>query len=255
MTVPLIFKDHFSAQANEYAKFRPPYPDELFQYLAGVCSTREMAWDCATGNGQRAASLARYFDSVIATDASEKQLKNAELNSRVEYRVASAEASGLRAHSIDLVTVAQALHWFEIESFWKEAHRTLKPNGVIAIWCYELLAIPPEIDATLNHFYRDIVGRHWSPERKLVETGYRSLQFPFLEPEKPAFAMEASWSLEDLTGYLRTWSATQKFIEENGADPVKIISPLLQGAWGDWARPRHVTWPLHLRVGRNIGAL
>jgi SAM-dependent methyltransferase len=248
----LDFKDHFSAQAEEYAKFRPRYPDGLFRYLAGLCSTREMAWDCATGNGQCAASLARFFDSVIATDASEQQLKSAEPNSRVAYRVASAEASGLNSHSIDLITVAQALHWFEIDSFWKEADRVLKPKGVIAVWCYELLEITPEIDAVVDHFYRNIVGPYRSPERTLVEAGYRSVSFPFLELEAPAFAMEASWSLEHLTGYLQTWSATQKFIAQNGTDPVEIVSRQLQKAWGDMTSTRHVTWPLHVRLGRNM---
>jgi SAM-dependent methyltransferase len=252
--VRLNFKDHFSSQAKEYAKFRPRYPDALFRYLASVCAIREMAWDCATGNGQCAVSLARFFVSVIATDASEKQLKSAQPNSRVEYRIAPAGASGLGANSFDLITVAQALHWFEIESFWKEAHRVLKPNGVIAVWCYELLEITPEIDAMVNHFYRHVVGPYWAPERKLVETGYCSITFPFLELDAPAFAMEETWSLAHLTGYLRTWSATQKFIAASGTDPVEMITPQLEQAWGDPGQVRPVSWPLHLRVGRmNCG--
>ena len=247
----MTFKDNFSVQAADYAKFRPTYPDALFEYLVSLCEKRESAWDCGTGNGQCAVSLAKYFDAVIATDPSDKQLANATPNPRIEYRLGSAEASGLSAHSIDLVTVAQALHWFPVEKFWAEVRRVLRPDGIIAVWCYELMNITPQINAIIDRFYRDIVGPYWDFERKLVETGYRTVDFPFREFQPPSFEMSTSWSLGHLKGYLQSWSATQKYVAVNGKNPLTLIDADLSMAWGDPERLCMVKWPLSVRVGRN----
>jgi len=244
------FKDNFSIQAADYAKFRPHYPPGLFRYLTDLCPERERAWDCGTGNGQCAVALAEFFNEVIATDASQKQLDNAKLHPRVQYRLAPAEQSGLDADSLDLITVAQALHWFRIEDFWNEVRRTLHPGGVIAVWCYVFLEVAPTIDALLNRFYSQIVGPYWDFERKLVEEGYRSISFPFAEIEEPAFAIETSWSMIHLLGYLRSWSATQKFMAVNNSDPTEIIAAELAAAWGDPSELRRVRWPLSVLVGR-----
>jgi len=244
------FKDNFSAQSAAYAKFRPRYPDALFEFLASLCATRELAWDCATGNGQCAVPLAKFFKSVIASDASEKQLGNAEPNPRVEYRLAAAENSGLTDHSIDLITVAQALHWFKIEQFWNEAYRVLRPNAVIAVWCYSFVQIAPEIDEIVNRFYGETVGPYWDFERKLVEEEYRSVSFPFNQMKAPVFAIETTWSLPHLIGYLQSWSATQKYIARNQHDPTEPVAEELAVVWGAPARERAVKWPIHLRVGR-----
>jgi SAM-dependent methyltransferase len=247
----LNFKDNFSAQAADYAKFRPRYPDSLFEYLASLTSQRQLAWDCGTGNGQCAISLAKRFDKVIASDASQKQLNNAEPHPRVEYQCAAAEQAGLDADSVDLLTVAQALHWFRIEDFWKEAQRIVRPDGVIAVWCYAFLHIAPKIDAVVNRFYSETVGPYWDFERKLVEDGYETISFPFAELSAPSFAIETSWSLPHLLGYLQSWSATQKFMKANGINPVERISAELAELWGDPMFSRLVRWPLRLRVGRN----
>jgi SAM-dependent methyltransferase len=249
--VKIDFKDNFSAQAASYATFRPHYPDSLFVYLAGVCQQRRTAWDCGTGNGQCAVSLTKFFDQVIATDASQEQLDKAEPHGRIEYRRARAEESGIIANSTDLITVAQALHWFRMDEFWNEVGRVLHPNGVIAVWCYELLTITPQIDAVVNRFYRETVGRYWDFERTLVEDGYQSVPFPFAELETPSFAIEASWTLGHLLGYLQSWSATQKFLAANGTDPIRIIAPEFAEAWGEPSRSHHVKWPLKIRVGRK----
>ena len=246
----MTFKDNFSTQASDYAKFRPRYPEPLFQFLAGLCRQRKRAWDCGTGNGQCAMALAQFFDEVIATDPSQKQLDNVELHSRVQYRIGSAEQSGLETSSIDLITVAQALHWFRIEDFWNEVRRVLRPAGIIAVWCYGFLEVDPKIDTLLNRYYSEIVGPYWDFERKLVEEGYRSISFPFDQLSTPQFAIETTWSLSHLLGYLRSWSATQKFIQVNGRDPAEMIAPELTAAWGDASRLRHVRWPLSVRVGR-----
>jgi SAM-dependent methyltransferase len=248
---PLGFKDHFSGQAEDYAKFRPRYPEELFRYLATIAPGKQLAWDCATGNGQAAVELAELFARVIATDASEKQVAKAEPHRRVDYRIAAAESSGLDAHSCDLVTVAQALHWFDLERFYAEVRRVLKSRGVVAAWAYKLAQIEPAIDAVVNHYYSDVVGAYWPPERGLVEK-FEELAFPFPEIAAPPFEMVAEWNAEHLIGYLHTWSATQGFMAANQRDPLQDVEEDLRSAWGDAGQLRSVAWPLTMRVGRLL---
>jgi ubiquinone/menaquinone biosynthesis C-methylase UbiE len=245
----LGFKDHFSGQAAEYAKFRPRYPKELFRWLASAAPNTELAWDCATGNGQAAIELAAQFERVIATDASEKQVANAEPHPLVEYRVATAESSGLEPQSVDLVTVAQALHWFDREKFYAEVRRALKPRGVIAAWAYKLATVSPAIDAIVNYYYSDVVGKYWPEERVLVEK-FEELPFAFDETATPPFEMAADWNFERLLGYLRTWSATQRFMAAKQRDPLKEVEQQLRLAWGE--KERRVIWPLTVKVGHNL---
>jgi ubiquinone/menaquinone biosynthesis C-methylase UbiE len=243
------FKDHFSKQAADYAKFRPRYPRELFEYLGRVAPSRALAWDCATGNGQAAVELAEVFDRVIATDASEKQIANAHPHARVEYHVAPAERSGIQAETVDLIMVAQALHWFDLGRFYAEVKRVLKPHGVFAASAYKFFHIAPAIDEIVNHhYYETVVGPFWPPERVLVEK-FEELPFPFPEIKSPLFEMIAQWNLEHLVGYLRSWSATQRFIAANKRDPLEAIANDLRAAWGDTTRTRRVIWPLTLRIG------
>ena len=246
----MTFKDRFSGHASEYARFRPRYPRELFAYVAEIAHKRQVAWDCATGNGQAAVALAEFFQHVIATDASEKQIANGQPAERVTYRVASAERSELDTASVDLITVAQALHWFDCNAFFAEAKRVLKPAGVIAVWTYNLFKVAPEIDRLVEIFYSETVGSYWDFERRLVETGYRTIAFPFEELSPPDFQMEAEWSLDDVIGYLRTWSATKNFIAAQGFDPVVPLSTELRSAWGE-SKTKEVVWPLSVRVGRR----
>jgi SAM-dependent methyltransferase len=244
------FKDHFSAQATDYAKFRPGYPREFFEYIGTVAPSRQLAWDCGTGNGQAAVALASVFDRVIATDASKKQISNAQLHERVEYRVAAAENSGIESKTLDLIMVAQALHWFDLDRFYAEARRAMKPNGVLAASAYNLLRIEPAIDEIVNRYYYEVVGPFWPPERELVEH-FADLPFPFHNIHPPKFEMTAYWNLDYLLGYLRTWSSTQRFIATKGANPLEQISDELRVAWGDSQQTRKVVWPLTLRIGIN----
>lgn len=246
----MTFKDHFSKQAADYAKFRPRYPQELFEYLGSIAPSRQLAWDCGTGNGQSAGGLVSVFDGVIATDASEKQIANAEPYERVEYRVASAENSGIDSATLDLIMVAQALHWFDLDRFYAETRRALKPNGVLAALAYNLLTIEPPIDEVVNQYYYEVVGPFWPPERKLIEQ-FADLPFPFDEIDPPKFVMAMHWNLDQLMGYLGTWSSTQRFIAEKDSDPLEQISDELRGAWGNSRQTRSVVWPLTLRVGVN----
>jgi SAM-dependent methyltransferase len=242
------FKDHFSKQAADYAKFRPGYPQELFVYLGKIALGRQLAWDCGTGNGQAAVALASVFNRVIATDASEKQISNAQPHERVEYRVAPAENSGIQSGTIDLIMVAQALHWFDLDGFYAEAWRVLKPDSVLAASVYNLLHIEPAIDDVVNRYYYEVVGSFWPPERKLVEQ-FADLPFPFEEIGPPKFEVTAWWNLDRLIGYLRTWSSTQRFMAARGSDPVEQIIDELLALWGPAKQTREVIWPLTLRVG------
>jgi len=246
----MSFHDHFSARAAQYAAYRPGYPESLFQYLASCVRKHALAWDCATGSGQAAVPLARVFDRVVATDASAAQIANAEPAPRVEYRVAPADASGLADRSVDLVTVAQALHWFDVDRFYAEVQRVLVPEGALAVWTYDDCHVDdPTVDAIVSHFNTAVVGSYWPPERALVHDGYRSLPFPFREVEPPPFTLECHWTLAELAGYLRTWSATSRYVATHGADPVDAVEDALIRLWGPPEMPRAVRWPVAIRVG------
>ncbi len=246
----MSFRDHFSKQANAYSEYRPHYPEALFKFLAEQLDDHSLVWDCATGSGQAALGLVPYFERVIASDASGAQLKQAVPHAKIVYRVATAEASHLDPQSVDLVTVAQALHWFDLDRFYAEVKRVLKPDGRIAVWTYNLHRIAPPIDAVIDHFYREVVGPYWPPERTYVETNYRTIPFPFQEIETPAFEMSAEWGLNQLIGYLYTWSATTRFMAERGFDPVASLKEPLAKAWGFADAQRTVHWPLFLRMGK-----
>jgi SAM-dependent methyltransferase len=220
----------------------------MFDYLGSLAPSRKLAWDCGTGNGQAAVGLASVFDHVVATDASAKQISNAQAHERVGYRVAPAENSGLESRTIDLIMVAQALHWFDLDQFYAEVQRVLKLNGVLAASAYNLLRIEPAIDRLVNRYYHEVVGPFWPPERKLVEN-FAEIRFPFHKIDPPKFEMAVHWDLDHLVGYLRTWSTTQRFIAAKGTDPLEQIIDELRRAWGNPQQARSVIWPLTLRIG------
>jgi SAM-dependent methyltransferase len=248
------YADHFSALAAEYASCRPRYPSELFTYLAGVVPRRDLAWDCAAGNGQATLPLAQWFRRVIGTDASSAMLAQAPSHPRVEYRVAPAQQSGLDDRSVDLVTVAQALHWLELDAFYAEVERVLVSGGVLAVWTYGITHIDHlDADRVLSHFYSQIVGPFWPADRHHVESGYRTLPFPFSELVPPVFVMEEQWTLAQLLGYVGTWSATRRFREATGHDPGEELAGELGSHWGDPATRRTISWPVTMRVGTSAG--
>jgi SAM-dependent methyltransferase len=231
---------------------RPRYPTELFAYLSELPPRHRLAWDCAAGSGQATLPLTRWFPRVLATDLSSAMLARAPRHSRVEYRVSPAEDSGLPASSTDLVTVAQALHWLDLEAFYAEVDRVLSPGGVLAVWSYASQALGEgALDAVLARFYTEVVGPYWPEGRRHVETEYRTLPFPYSAVDAPVFAMEECWTLTQLLGYLGTWSATQRFREAQGYDPVAQLADELAVSWGNPASARRVRWPLSLRVGRR----
>jgi SAM-dependent methyltransferase len=244
------FNDHFSSRAAAYAKFRPHYPPELFDFLTQLAPARQLAWDCACGNGQATIDLAQRFERVIATDASEAQIANAMRRPNIDYRVALADNSGLADASVDLATVAQALHWFKLDAFYREADRTLRPGGILAVWTYGCTRIDrAEIDAITNDFYANIVGPFWPPERAMVEDEYRSIPFPTPQVPAPEFRMRMKWTLDQFLGYLSSWSATKNYIQARGENPIEPLAHRLQKCWGD--QTRLVEWPLAIRIWRK----
>lgn len=243
------FKDHFSAQSGTYAEFRPNYPRALFHFLASQCPQAKFCWDVATGNGQAALSLVEHFASVYATDASSNQVSLAEPHVRIRYAVEPAEKTALTNHSCDLVTVAQAIHWFRHENFYAEVRRVLKPGGLIAVWGYGLHTVDGTIDSIVKKYYSDIVGPHWPPERKYIEERYETLPFPFAQIETPQFEITADYTLGEMRGYLMSWSATQRYIKQHEKNPLELIASDLKVAWGG-AEKRTLRWPIYLKLGR-----
>lgn len=246
----MSFNDHFSGHASEYQRYRPGYPDALFRWLAEVSPGRALAVDVATGNGQAAVPLADHFDQVIAFDASSRQIEQARPSPGVRFAVAAAEDLPLSSASADLLIAAQALHWFDHQRFFAEARRVLRPGGVFAAWCYDLHRIDPAVDELVDSLATEALGAWWPPERHLLREGYRSIALPFAAVSSPAFVMTARWTVDDVLGYLRTWSSTRRFLAARGHDPVEGLEPRLRLAFG--VGEREVRWPLSVRVGRLV---
>lgn len=247
---PASFKDHFSKVARAYAAVRPQYPDELYAFLASHAPARDFAWDAATGNGQAAIGLARHIHHVIATDASAEQIAHAIADARVEYRIARAEQSGLSDASIDVITVAQAAHWFDLDAFYDEVRRVARPDALIALWSYGYFVMTPEIDAIIDRFSEGKLQSYWPKESRIIRDHYRPLLFPFAEFDAPRFYMQHPFTLEQLEQYFRSWSGVQRYIDSQGEDPVPIVMDELGNVWGDRHTSRTASFELYLRVGR-----
>ncbi len=248
MTTP-SFKDYFSSAAAEYAAFRPRYPDALFDFVASLPASRANAWDCACGNGQASVPLAAHFDRVIATDASSEQIAHATPHPRVSYAVALAHASGLDAGSVDLVTVAQALHWLPLDRFFAEVRRVLAPGGALAVWCYTRPELTGATDAIVDRFHSVTCKAYWPPDRTLVDDAYRTIAMPFDDVPAPALGIEAQLTLDQFAGYIRTWSAARKLAAESGFDPVIALREELAAHWGSETDTQLVRWPVYVRAG------
>lgn len=251
----MAFKDHFSRQSAAYSRYRPVYPTELIDWIASRAPDRRLVVDCATGNGQAALALAGRFDSVVALDGSLEQLRGAAPRPNVAYVAALAERLPIRDHSVSLVTAAQAAHWFDFGRFHTECRRVLVPGGVVAAWTYGKFRlddadsrISQAVDAVIDDFYENIVGAFWPPERRYVELDYRTLPFPWPEVAAPAFALETTWDLERVLGYLASWSAVQRYKDHHHHDPLQALRLPLESAWGG-AGIRRLRWPVHMRVG------
>lgn len=247
----MAFKDYFSDHAAGYASYRPHYPAAMFQWLTEQCVQHRNAWDCASGSGQAAVALAPHFERVIATDASQAQLTQATPHDNIHYVCASAELVPLVSNSLDLITVAQAAHWFDRPHFYREVDRLLVSNGVLALWCYGLFQITAEIDALILDYYQHTVGEYWPPERRHIEQAYQNIGFPYTQRDTPNYRMQLEWNLPQVMGYLATWSATRLFVKATGRDPLLTLEQLLTAAWGEPQQRRPIHWPIYLKAGNK----
>lgn len=239
-------KDYFSGHSRLYAAFRPIYPEELYQFIFKHVTSRDAAWDCATGNGQVAQYLSAHFNRVEATDISRQQLDHAHQAGNIFYSVQPAEKTDFPNQAFDLITVGQAIHWFDLEKFFTEVKRVAKPDSVLAVWGYSICSVNPEVDKHFHHFYHHVVGPYWDSARKMVEEEYRNLEFPFQQIETHKFSLAVEWTLEQFAGYLTTWSATQKYIRANHHNPVPKVIDQLKAHWGS---KKVVTFPIFLKLG------
>jgi len=247
------FKDNFSKQSDMYVRFRPHYPIDLFAHLSHLTEHHRLVWDCGTGNGQAAIGLSHFYHTIIATDPSERQIQNAIPRERVTYKVEKAEQSSFKDRSVDLITVANAIHWFDFEAFYAEVHRVLKPTGIIAVWAYGVPSISAVINPIVNRYHYQTLDNYWLAENRLIEKEYTTIPFPFEEIKSPTFYYEKPMNLIELIGYLNTWSATQRFIEQNQSNPTVEVYNELKKVWPDDHMEKMVTWKLILKVGRIAG--
>jgi SAM-dependent methyltransferase len=241
------FADHFSSRAPQYRAARPGYPPALFHFLAVISPNRELAWDCATGSGQAATGLAERYRAVLATDPSAQMIAQAVPHKRVRYAVTTYE-TGLADRSAGIVTVAQALHWLDLDAFFREVRRVLVPNGLLAAWCYANCRTGTPVDDAFDHFYQVVLGPYWPRERRHVENGYRDIALPIDEYAVPPFEMVEEWTVDQFLAYVRTWSGVARCIAARGEEPVLAFEEAVRSAWGS-VRRRRVRWPLHFRVG------
>ena len=240
----------FATEAAQYAHLRPTYPENLFAFLSTTAASRDVAWDCATGNGQAATHLARYFGRVMATDESAEMIAQAPRDPRIEYRVAEAEDSGIETDSVDLVTVASAIHWFDLSRFYEEVRRVVRPAGVVAAWTYYTPVFGNDIDAIIERLAQDVLADFWDERLHYVVDEFHDLPFPFEPIEAPPFRTDMGWDMDDLLGYFETWSSSVKYREVNHERPTKQIEDKLARAWGDPEQKRDLHVPLYMRLGR-----
>ena len=245
------FQDHFSKQSYKYSKYRPDYPNELIKFITDLCNEKDTALDVATGNGQAAMKIANTFNRIFALDASKNQILNSFKTGNIEYILAKAEKLPVKSNSINLICIAQTLHWFSFEDFFYEVKRVLKADGIIAAWCYNLMKVNSMIDKTIEKFYNDILGDYWPDRRKYIDNEYKTIPFPFNEIVCPPFEISKEWDLEHFLGYLRTWSAVQKYKEASDKDDVEQIFDELTALWENPSKKLKITWPVILRAGIN----
>ena len=244
------FDAYFDNPANAYRRFRPSYPPALFKFLAANAPRQEVALDIGAGNGQAAAGLAHYFQHVFAIEANAEQTSHALPTAGVHFHVAPAEDTGVKDGCADLVTVAQALHRLDRPAFFDEAARILRPGGLLAVWRYGKMAIHPPIDVILERYYEDVLAPYWEDDLDAIEAAYTTGDLPFEALPAPDFPMRTKWTLDEVLGYLETWSASRAFRAANGHFATDTIRPAIAELWGEETR-REIDWPLRVAVRRK----
>jgi SAM-dependent methyltransferase len=241
----------FGQYAADYAKSRPQYPAALWRWVAGLCDAHEHAWDAGCGNGQASIALAQYFDRVTASDISAEQIASALAHPKVSYFASRTEELNFPRASLDLICVAQALHWFDLNKFWLQAQHALKSQGVFLAVAYGLFEVDAEIDAVSKQYFYDIVQPYQAAGNAMVANGYADINFPFDMLTAPSFAIECAWTLEQLLNYAATWSAVARMRKETGVDPMLAYRAALERIWGGANTPRNVRMPMTVKAGRS----
>lgn len=243
---------HFGGHASEYAKYRPSYPETLFETIFRTVQNKGLAWDCGTGNGQVAVRLGEDFQKVHATDINSRQLEEAREHPRVSYLCSPAHHSELEDHSVDLVTVASAVHWFDIEAFYGEVQRVLKTDGILALWTYapELLG-PAPLAEVVRSLAQETFLDDWPEGIEWVSRHYADLPFPFQEIPCPKIDYPLQWDFDSLAGWVQTWSAFNRHKARTGIDLGDYVKESLREVWpGSIDQVVNLDFPLYVRVGR-----
>lgn len=254
MNADSTLRNWFDQGGQAYARFRPEYPPELAAFLASCAPDDRLAVDVGCGSGQLTRLLAPHFREVVGLDPSADQIASATPGERIAYACAPAERLPLADASTSLVTAAQAAHWFDLPAFYAEVRRVGAPGAVLALISYGVLSLEPELDARFQTFYRDEIGPFWPPERKLVDTGYATLDFPFDAITSPSLDIRLMWHLSEFLGYIQTWSAVRQAREAGKEDLLMVFANDLAALWGDPNQRRSVRWPINMRIGRLQGS-
>jgi len=247
--MPNDSRNWFAQGGDAYARYRPDYPDELVRLLARVSPDTRMALDVGCGNGQFTCQLADHFDAVVGLDPSADQLAHAVPHARVQYRGAPAEQLGVADHSISLITAAQAAHWFDLPRFYEEVRRVGVKGAKLALISYGVARLEAGLNERFLAFYKEEIGPYWPPERRLVDSGYAELAFPFYEQPVPRQELRREWDAHAFLGYISTWSATRRARDAGKEQMLVAFSNDLLTLWGDPNRSRTIVWPINIRLG------
>ena len=247
----LKFHDLFSGHAKLYSEVRPGYPTEIYDFIAANVNHTEIAWDCGSGNGQAATKLAEIFSQVFATDSSAKQIEHAILHNNVSYSVQPSENTNFPDSIFDCVTVAQAIHWYDLKKFYNELHRTLKPGGLLCVWGYTWFNISDDIDDIVEKTLISSLKEYWAPQTKLLQDGYKDLILPYEQITVPSFKIVVHWDLTQIISYLHSWSPMKSYGEKHGDKGMDLLFEGMIEAWGPKIKKRKISMPIYMKASRR----
>jgi SAM-dependent methyltransferase len=240
----------FGRQAATYAKGRPTYPDALFEWIAENSPSMQRALDIATGSGQAAQTLVKYFDHVDATDIDPAQIKAATPHAHITYHTAPADQSGLPKQSVDAINVATALHWFAGEAFWLEITRIAKPGAFFCAYVYSLAQVEGPIQTDYLDPLFDRLAPYWSAGNHLAMSGYtaENTYCPFQTVNAPQFDAGGLWTAGQLMDFIESWSAHLRARDDGHAKALAEIRQAVLFAAGE--TPLKVSLPLSILAAK-----
>ncbi len=240
----------FSQGGNNYANFRPQYPKDLIDYLLSLVSNKNVLLDVGCGNGQISKMMTPYFKTTLGLDSSLNQLLNA-ITFDAFYVCANAEQLPIKSASTDLIVVAQAAHWFNLDSFYQEVNRVLLKNGILALVSYGEIILDSDLNLYFSKFYYQDIYKYWPPQRRLVDSGYADIAFPFDDLDYPKIEINYYWDLNQFLGYILTWSAIKNMAQQGHIHLFDTFARNLAAIWGPPESKRLISWPINMRVGRK----